>query len=136
MPNRPGNILFLCVNNSARSQMAEGIARSLLPDTVKVSSAGSQPTRVRPLAVEALKEIGIDISRQRSKGLDTIDKDSVDLVITLCHYQVCPYFPGRVEQLHWPLDDPAAEDNLDAYRRTRDELTVRLKRLFQEPEEK
>ena len=135
MPDRPRNVLFLCVNNSARSQMAEGIARSLLPDTVKVSSAGSRPAEVRPLAVEALKEIGIDISAQRAKGLDSIDQDSVDLVITLCHDQVCPYFPGRVEQLHWPLDDPAAADNLDAYRRTRDELTTRLRRLFQEPAE-
>jgi len=135
MPERYGHVLFLCVNNSARSQMAEGIARSLLPDTVKISSAGSRPTRVQPLAVEALKEIGIDISDQRAKGLDGIDKSSVDLVVTLCTDQVCPYFPGRVEQLHWPLDDPAAEDSLDAYRRTRDELISRLKRLFQEPAE-
>jgi protein-tyrosine-phosphatase len=136
VPDRPRNVLFLCVNNSARSQMAEGIARSLAPDTVKISSAGSKPIRVQPLAVEALQEVGIDISAQRAKGLDTIDKDSVDLAITLCDDQVCPYFPGRVEQLHWPLEDPAAEDTLDAYRRTRDELVERLKRLFQEPEEK
>jgi len=136
MPERYGHVLFLCVNNSARSQMAEGIARSLLPDTVKISSAGSKPTQLQPLAVEALQEIGIDISAQRSKGLDAIDKESVDLAVTLCADQVCPYFPGRVEQLHWPLDDPAQEDNLEAYRRTRDELTARLKRLFQEPEEK
>jgi arsenate reductase len=115
--------------------MAEGIARSLAPESVKVSSAGSQPSQVRPLAVEALQEIGIDISNQRSKGLDTIDKDSVDAVITLCSYEICPYFPGKVAQMHWPLDDPAAEDKLDAYRRTRDELSERLKRLFQEPEE-
>ena len=136
MPERYGHVLFLCVNNSARSQMAEGIARSLLPDAVKVSSAGSKPTAVQPLAVEALQEIGIDISAQRVKGLDSIDKGSVDLVVTLCADQVCPYFPGRVEQLHWPLDDPAEEDTLDAYRRTRDELAARLKRFFQEPEEK
>ncbi|MFC1654774.1 arsenate reductase ArsC [Myxococcota bacterium] len=136
MPDQPRHILFLCVHNSARSQMAEGIARSLAPDSVKVSSAGSQPTRVQPLAVQALQEIGIDISGQRVKGLDAIDNESVDLVITLCDDQVCPYFPGRVEQFHWPLDDPAAADNLDAYRRTRDELIERLKRLFQEPEAK
>jgi arsenate reductase len=116
--------------------MAEGIARSLLPDTVKISSAGSEPAEVRPLAVEALREVGIDISAQQAKGLDAIDNQSVDMVITLCDDQVCPYFPGRVEQFHWPLDDPAAADNLEAYRRTRDELTVRLKRLFQDPEEK
>jgi arsenate reductase len=134
--NPPGHILFLCVNNSARSQMAEGIARSLAPESVNVSSAGSEPTHVRPLAVEALKEVGIDISNQTSKGLDTIDKDSVEAVITLCSDEICPYFPGKVAQMHWPLDDPAVEDNLDAYRRTRDELTQRLKRLFQEPEEK
>jgi protein-tyrosine-phosphatase len=136
MPDRPRDILFLCVNNSARSQMAEGIARFLAPASVRVSSAGSRPTEVHPLAVQALKEIGIDISGQSAKGLDAIDKESVDLVITLCADQVCPYFPGRVEQLHWPLDDPAEAHNLDAYRRTRDELNIRLKRLFQDPEVK
>jgi protein-tyrosine-phosphatase len=84
MPDRPRDILFLCVNNSARSQMAEGIARFLAPASVRVSSAGSRPTEVHPLAVQALKEIGIDISGQSAKGLDAIDKESVDLVITLC----------------------------------------------------
>ena len=89
---------------------------------------------MQELAVQALMEIGIDISQQQSKGLDAIDMDSVDAVITLCSDQVCPYFPGQVMQLHWPLDDPAADGNIETYRRTRDELTLRLKRIFQESE--
>jgi arsenate reductase len=89
---------------------------------------------VQDLAVQALLEIGIDISQQQSKGLDTIDIDSVDAVITLCSEEVCPYFPGRVLLLHWPLDDPAADGDIEAYRRIRNELTLRLKRIFQELE--
>ena len=92
---RPRHILFLCVANSARSQMAEGIARSLAPPGVKVSSAGSSPASVRPQAIRALKEIGIDISGHRSKGLDSIDAGSVDAVITLCAEEVCPVFLGK-----------------------------------------
>ncbi|MGZ9135659.1 MAG: arsenate reductase ArsC, partial [Candidatus Deferrimicrobiaceae bacterium] len=81
---RPRHILFLCVANSSRSQMAEGIARSLAPLGVKVSSAGSSPAPVHPRAIQVLKEIGIDISGHRSKGLDSIDAGSIDAVITLC----------------------------------------------------
>ena len=92
---RPRHILFLCVANSARSQMAEGIARSLAPPGVKVSSAGSSPASVRPQAIQVLKEIGIDISGHQSKGLDSIDAGSVDAVITLCAEEVCPVFLGK-----------------------------------------
>jgi arsenate reductase (thioredoxin) len=102
-------ILFMCVANSARSQMAEGLARNLLTD-VQVMSAGSQPSKVNPYAIEALAEQWIDISGHRSKSVDEIDPNQVDLVITLCAEEVCPVFPGRVRRLHWPIPDPASND--------------------------
>ena len=102
-------ILFMCVANSARSQMAEGLARTLLSN-VRVMSAGSQPSKVNPYAIEALSEQRIDISGQRSKSVDEIDPNQVDLVITLCAEEVCPIFPGRVRRLHWPIPDPASND--------------------------
>jgi arsenate reductase len=132
---RPRHILFLCVANSARSQMAEGIARSLAPSGVRVSSAGSAPSLVRPQAVQALREIGIDISGHRSKGMETIDPSTVDAVITLCAEEVCPVFLGAALRLHWGLPDPAAETGsedrkLAAFRVVRDELRRRLGLLF------
>lgn len=102
-------ILFLCVANSARSQMAEGLARSLLSN-VEVMSAGSRPSKVNPHAIEALAEQGIDISGHWSKSVDEIAHDDLDLVITLCAEEVCPVFPGRVRRLHWPIPDPASND--------------------------
>jgi len=133
----PGHILFLCVANSARSQMAEGIARSLAPADVRVSSAGSEPTRVRPQAVEVLREIGIDISGQRSKGVDEI-QPPVDAVVTLCAEEVCPVWLGDAGRVHWGLPDPAAvegpeEAKLEAFREVRDELVKRLRVLFTAP---
>ena len=86
----PSSILFLCVANSARSQMAEGLARAKFGERVRVQSAGSEPSHVNPLAIDALREVGIDISSHRSKSVDTIDPSSVDLVITLCAEEVCP----------------------------------------------
>jgi len=134
---KPRGLLFLCVANSARSQMAEGIARALAPADVTVWSAGSQPTRVRPEAIAVLAEIGIDISRHRSKAVADIPAEQVDTVITLCGEEECPVFLGRARRLHWGLPDPAAvtgtlEGRLDAFRRTRDELTRRLRLVFQE----
>lgn len=102
-------ILFMCVANSARSQMAEGLARNLLRD-VEVMSAGSRPSKVNPYAIEALAEQWIDISEHRSKSVDEIDPNKVDLVITLCAEEVCPVFLGRVRRLHWPIPDPASSD--------------------------
>ena len=115
--------------------MAEGIARSLAPQGVKVSSAGSSPASVHPQAIRVLKEIGIDISGHRSKGLDSIDAGSVDAVITLCAEEVCPVFLGKAVRVHWGLPDPAAvtgteETRLNAFRSVRDELRHRLKVLF------
>ncbi|UCC85517.1 MAG: arsenate reductase ArsC [Gemmatimonadota bacterium] len=131
-------MLFLCVANSARSQMAEGIARSLAPDSVRISSAGSEPSRVNPYAIKALEEIGIDASGQRSKGVDEIRRTEgppVDAVITLCAEEVCPVWLGDAHRVHWPLPDPAAatgsdEEILASFRGVRDELSRRLTALF------
>jgi arsenate reductase (thioredoxin) len=134
----PEGVLFLCVANSARSQMAEGIARSLAPKGVTVWSAGSQPARVRPEAIAVLAEIGLDISGHWSKSVSEIPLDQVDTVITLCGEEECPVFPRRARRLHWGLPDPAAVggsegDRLDAFRRTRDELRRRLAVAFGGP---
>ncbi len=128
----PRHVLFLCVANSARSQIAEGIGRSLAPEGVRVSSAGSEPTSVRPEAAQALREIGIDIDEQRSKGLDEVERP-VDAVITLCAEEVCPVWLERAWRLHWALGDPAAVEGsgrMDAFRTVRDELQRRLTVLF------
>ena len=127
------SILFLCVANSARSQMAEGLARERFGDAVRVQSAGSSPSRVSPLAVRALAEVGVDISSHTSKSADTIDPGSVDLVITLCAEEVCPAFLSSAPRLHWPLPDPARpgedlgdEERLARFRAVRDQLRGRL----------
>jgi len=129
---RPKHILFLCVQNSARSQMAEGIARHFAPAGVIISSAGSSPALVRPQAIEVLREIGIDISSHSSKGVTDLDTSTVDAVITLCAEEVCPVFARPVAKFHWGLPDPAkAEgDKLAAFREVRDELVTRIKALF------
>jgi arsenate reductase (thioredoxin) len=132
---RPRHLLLLCVANSARSQMAEGLARSLAPAGVKVSSAGSRPSRLNPLAVKALAEIGIDISKHHSKSVDDIPPGDVDAVVTLCAEEVCPVFLGKALRVHWGLPDPAGagstdEEQLQAFRSVRDELQRRLARVF------
>jgi arsenate reductase len=131
----PRGVLFLCVANSARSQMAEGIARALAPPGVTVWSAGSQPTRVRSEAIAVLAEIGIDLSHHRSRAVSEIPSAEVDTVITLCGEEECPVFLGKARRLHWGLPDPAGvggseADRLDAFRRTRDELRRRLASVF------
>lgn len=130
-------ILFLCVANSARSQIAEGITRSIAPPGLNVYSAGSRPTSLRPEAVEVLREIGIDISGQRSKDVSEVPADHVDTVITLCAEEECPLFMGNARRLHWGLPDPAAvngaeRQRLDAFRATRDELRRRIAALIDE----
>ncbi len=132
---RPRHLLFLCVANSARSQMAEGIARALAPPSVRISSAGSRPSRLNPLAIKALAEIGLDISGHRSKSVDSIPPDDVDAVVTLCAEEVCPVFLGKALRLHWGLPDPAAAEGdeaarLEAFRGVRDELRRRLAVVF------
>ena len=106
------SILFLCVANSARSQMAEALARAAFGERARVQSAGSRPTQVNPYAAEVLAELGIDIGGQRSKSVDSIDPAGVDTVVTLCAEEVCPVFLGAARRLHWPIPDPASDDPL------------------------
>ena len=128
------DLLFLCVANSARSQMAEGLARQLFGQNARVQSAGSHPSSVNPLAVTVMQEIGIDISQQTSKSVDMVDADAVDTVITLCRQEVCPIFLTSARQMHWPLTDPATgpldqDARLQCFRDVRDEIAKRLKSL-------
>ena len=131
----PSSILFLCVANSARSQMAEGIARQLFPE-LPIQSAGSRPSQVNPFAIEVLAEQGIDIASHTSKSVRAIDPATVELVITLCAEEVCPLFLGKAERLHWPIPDPASDDpaltvaELKArFRAARDEIRRRMDQL-------
>jgi arsenate reductase len=115
--------------------MAEGIARSLAPASVQVSSAGSQPSQVNPLAIRALDEIGIDIRGHRSKSVSAVDPADIDVVVTLCAEEVCPVFLGQARRFHWALPDPAhagstEEERLQAFRDVRDELRQRLTIVF------
>ena len=130
------SLLFLCVANSARSQMAEGLARSIFGANVRVQSAGSRPSRVNPYAIEVMNEVGIDLAAHHSKSVDTIDPATVDTVITLCAEEVCPVFLGQVRRLHWPIPDPASDDpaltpeDLRArFRTVRDQIRGRLEDL-------
>jgi arsenate reductase (thioredoxin) len=134
------SILFLCVANSARSQMAEGLARHLFGDAVHVQSAGSEPSRVNPLATQAMAELEIDLGTHHSKSVETIDPHSVDLVVTLCAEEVCPVFLSEAQRLHWPLQDPdrkhedlTEEERLKHFRVARDEIRARLEALAAMP---
>src|SRR3546814_1315330 len=116
--------------------MAEGVARTLRDDRATVASAGSQPSQVNPDAVEAMAEIGIDISGQHSKSVADIDPASVDVVVTLCAEEVCLTLPGRVRRLHWPIADPASsgsslttEDLRGRFRSARDEIKTRIEAM-------
>jgi phosphate transport system protein len=134
-PRAPRGVLFLCVRNSARSQMAEGWARKVLPASAQIFSAGSDPAEtVNPHAVGAMREAGIDISSQRTKGMGEIPLAEVDLVVTLCAEEVCPVLPGSMRREHWILPDPAAVSGNEqevkaAFRATRDEIRRRMEVL-------
>lgn len=106
--------------------MAEGLARAMLPKNVEIASAGSAPGQVNPLAIKALAEIDIDISGQWSKPLEDVAVEAADLIVTLCAEEVCPYVPGEVQRLHWPVIDPAASGNIAAFRAARDQIRTRL----------
>ena len=127
-------VLFLCVHNSARSQLAEGLARALAGDRIDVFSAGSVPSRVHPLALRVLQERGIDASRHRSKSVDEFAHAQFDYVITLCAEEVCPTFLGTTQKLHWALPDPSAaqgneNERLRTFREIASELTRRLEQF-------
>jgi arsenate reductase len=127
-------VLFLCTHNSARSQMAEGWLRALAGGRFEVASAGTEATRVHPLAVQAMAEVGVDLTRHDSKTLDRYLGEEWDWVITVCDAanERCPLFPGRTRRLHWSFDDPARatgteDERLAVFRRIRDEIAARLR---------
>src|SRR5689334_12905046 len=129
-------VLFLCTGNSARSQMAEGLLRSEAGNRFEVFSAGTIATFVRPQAIAAMKELGIDISAHRSKSLNEFVKEQFDYVITVCDHaaQSCPVFPGDVKRIHWSIADPVVmggDDGaqLEAFRTARDDLKQRIERF-------
>jgi len=129
-------ILFLCVANSARSQMAEGLGRMIFGDRIPVQSAGSEPSTVNPYAIEVMRELGVDLSTHHSKSVQNIDPATVGTVITLCAEEVCPVFLGKARRLHWPVPDPASKDPtlsreeiLARFRTARDAIREKLERL-------
>jgi len=126
-------VLIVCTGNSARSQMAEGLLRHEGGDRFEVFSAGTKPTQVRPEAIAVMDEIRIDISHHRSKSVDEFMGQPLDFVITVCNSakETCPVFPGNVNRLHWPFDDPAEVEGSDevrkaAFRRIRDQIHGRI----------
>jgi arsenate reductase len=127
-------VLILCTGNSARSQMAEGLFRQEAGNGYQVFSAGTRPAQVRPEAIAVMREIGIDISGHRSKSVDEFTGKTLDLVITVCDNanETCPVFPGGVERMHWPFQDPAAvagseEQRKAAFRMIRDQIYARIR---------
>jgi arsenate reductase len=130
-------VLILCTGNSARSQMAEGILRALNGEEYDVESAGVEPSRVRPEAIAAMREIGIDISSHHSKSVDEFVGQHFDYVITVCDNakESCPVFPAETKRIHWSFTDPAAVSGnekvrLAAFRKVRDEIRERLRENF------
>ena len=128
-------VLFICTHNSARSQMAEGLLRHLGGERFEVFSAGTEATHVRPLAIRAMAELGIDISGQQSKTLDRYLGEPFDDVITVCDAanEACPIFPGAKQRRHWSFEDPSRatgseDEQLSVYRHVRDEIRARIEK--------
>jgi arsenate reductase (thioredoxin) len=135
-------ILVLCTGNSARSQMGEGLFREEGGGDYEVFSAGTKPSHVRPEAIDVMREIGIDISKNRSKSVEEFAGQSFDYIVTVCDNarDNCPVFPGGGRRIHWSLQDPAAvqgteEERRDAFRRIRDEIQGWVKAFFHEKAE-
>jgi arsenate reductase len=135
--NDKKRVLILCTGNSARSQMAEGLLRQDGGARFEVESAGVEPSHVRPQAIEAMREIGIDISGHRSKSVDEFTGQEFDYVITVCDNakEQCPVFPGKTTRIHWSFEDPAAAkgdeaSRLAVFRRVRDEIRARLREFI------
>ena len=132
-------VLILCTGNSARSQMAEGLLRHDAGDRFDVESAGTKPGHVRPEAIAAMQEIGIDISSHRSKHVDEFQNQAFDYVLTVCDNakEVCPIYPGQTNRIHHSFEDPAAvhgsnEERLAAFRRARDQIRDYLRTFPQQ----
>lgn len=132
-------IMFLCTANSCRSQMAEGLAREFGKDLIQPYSAGLFPSHVHPRAMEVMKEIGIDISNQKSKTIDEELLKKMNIIITLCgHAEAsCPMTPPEIKRIHWPIEDPVGaieteEEIMDAFRKARDEIKTKIQSLVKE----
>lgn len=132
-------VLIICTGNAARSQMAEGLLRHDAGDRFEVFSAGIYPSYVRPLAIEAMHELGIDISQQRSKSVEEFADQDVDYAITVCDHanEVCPVFPAKTKRIHWSIPDPVSawgdnEAQLEAFRVARDDIRDRLQSFTKE----
>ena len=130
-------IIFICTGNACRSQIAEGIMRNLAGDKFDVYSAGSHPTKVHPMSIKVMKEVGIDISSQTSDPISLYLNEIMDIVVTVCDdaSKACPIFPGNVERIHWSIEDPFKGWDLDSddllnFRKTREDLTKRIKNLL------
>jgi arsenate reductase (thioredoxin) len=130
-------VLFLCTHNNARSQMAEGLLRAWAGDRYEVFSGGTEATLVRPLAITAMDELGIDISGQTSKTVQTFDGQEFDYAVTVCDdaKEACPYFTNAVNQVHWSFEDPSAatgsdDEQLEVFRRVRDQIAERIRATF------
>lgn len=130
-------VLILCTGNSARSQMGEGLFRAEGGDAFEVFSAGTKPSSVRPEAIAVMREIGIDISGQRSKSVDEFVRQPFDVVLTVCDNarESCPVFPARTQTIHWSFEDPAAVqgseiERLAAFRRIRDQIHKRIREFM------
>jgi arsenate reductase len=133
-------VLFLCTHNSARSQMAEGFLRELAGDRFEVESAGTEQTRVNPLAIRAMQEVGVDLGGHRSKTLEQFLDQPWDYVITVCDSanERCPIFSGSARRLHWSFEDPSRatgndDERLEIFRRIRDEISTRIEAWLAEP---
>ena len=131
----PKRVVFVCVHNSARSQMAEGFARASAPQGTEIWSAGTSPGHVHPAAIEVMREVGVDLAGHTSKKLDDVPWREADTVVTLCGdpNEVCPAVGPGVRKLHWALPDPAAAaeaDRLDVFREVRDEIRWRVSSLW------
>ena len=130
-------VLFLCTHNSARSQMAEGLLRLLYGNRYEAFSAGVEPTRVHPAAIQVMNEIGVDMSNHRSKSIEEFQEKTFDYVVTVCSHakETCPFFPGK-QVLHQGFDDPAAfasssDETIQKFRNIRDEIHEWIKQTFQ-----
>jgi len=131
------SVLFVCTHNSARSQMAEGLLNSLYGNKYQAYSAGTEPSVVNPHAIQVMSEIGIDISKHRSKSIDEFMQQKFDYVITVCDHanEICPFFPGGLKRLHQSFEDPATfkgseADTLSTFRRTRDKIKAWVSKEF------
>lgn len=138
-PGQPLRVLFLCTHNSSRSQMAEGLLRARGGPDFLVLSAGTEPRSVHPLAIKAMRELGIDISDHTAKGIETFATEpSMDLVVTVCHeaQETCPSFPNARRQVHWGFPDPSQvtgtqEERLAAFRHIRDLIAAKMDQFLE-----